>query len=873
FGFGFYWKVLESRAQSSRSAESAISQVQGALAGASTRLTNLQSTLDNLTAVSQRKALEERERGTSCPNSRPGDGPRRRLRDADAARFGFASDFVKRRVGNVKGEVVKLNADMQKVVRLDRTTIDKATGTRNDFMRGLNRKLNITVAGFNAFRTDPQLRQIRADLADRAARTSFPNGRGGTFSCPDAQLQTALRGVVRAIDQLPELEKPQIAAVEGSEAVVEAFRRLTATVVGAMSFKLPPTPEEVRARQEEAMRSLGARAKASALPQDQAGLSNRDYIPLSIAIFVDLCLLLVSIGRPMNRLQNLIPKMREAERGPVTQILSRFNEIHQDDRMRQSFDLLRHVVFDLGSQYYVAVPLDAPKRMNPEEREKLLTEAQLLKNLFSSFENEKIFTRVVVPLVSNKGIGKRLAKQGSKFAQAEAFRVYKFRDGAYSEIILGAVMGAARRAEQRKREMALAQALTAPDAASTGATLRAADDGTMQTTAAPVSHEVPHEVTARDENGTMRSHSGPAAREADPHTLPRPTAYAKPAGGDGFAMGRSLGPMGGEATEPDPVASTPAAGLNGHAPVDREPVAPAARFDAALAVDRQTDEPTTAQPSTGQPDAVTLAKFGPYSHHVARANRAVGEDAPRLQAANRNTAPSRARVEASDDMEHQTGAPQEPQTTQAAPAKRNVIAMRERKPEAVAAPLNPAADEAALAQGANQGAGQVVANMDSAPVAAPASATAVATAAAPAAPQQDLVAAAAAVASPATAAARRTPPPLPTHAEHVSIEVRERTLTYTGAAPAAVAPDVTAHQAQPKVIDIEAEDLAPPPARTFNRPARSTPLVQPDTQRPIRRSLAARLDEEAQKKFRDEAAVEIQIDEISQRFAAQAKDR
>ena len=85
-------------------------------------------------------------------------------------------------------------------------------------------------------------------------------------------------------------------------------------------------------------------------------------MPLAVALFVDLCLLLVSMGRPINRLQGLVPKMREAERGPVIQILSRFNEIHRDEKMRESFEVLRHVVFDYAGAYYVAVPLDAPLR-------------------------------------------------------------------------------------------------------------------------------------------------------------------------------------------------------------------------------------------------------------------------------------------------------------------------------------------------------------------------------------------------------------------------------------------------------------------------------------------------------------------------------
>ncbi|MFV0295527.1 MAG: hypothetical protein ACK5JT_05350, partial [Hyphomicrobiaceae bacterium] len=164
FGFGFYWKVLESRGEASRSAEAAVAQVQNGLHGAVTRLEQLQSTLDGLTALSSEKAELERSKGTSCPNSRPGDGPRRQLRDNDAARFKFASDFVKGRIGGFKSELGRLNGDIRRVETSDPSTFNAATGTRNAFMRSLNQRLDMTVTGFNAFRTDPQLRQIRSDL-------------------------------------------------------------------------------------------------------------------------------------------------------------------------------------------------------------------------------------------------------------------------------------------------------------------------------------------------------------------------------------------------------------------------------------------------------------------------------------------------------------------------------------------------------------------------------------------------------------------------------------------------------------------------------------------------------------------------------------
>ena len=465
FGFGFYWKVLESRGESSRSAESAVGQVQNALHGAATRLEQLQGTLDSLTTVSAEKAALERANGTSCIGSRPGDGPRRQMRDDDAGRFKFAADFVRGRVGAIKTELGGLTGDMAKVMGTDKSTVDAGSGTRNEFMRNLNRRLDMTVTGFNAFRSDPQLRQIRSDLAERADKVSFLDSKGGTYQCPDAQLTTALKGVVRAIDELPTVEKPKIAAVEGSEAVIEAFRRLTATLVGALSFKLPPSPEELRELQKKAVQSVDNSAQTQArlnAMSEQAGLSKRDYIPLAIALFVDICLLLVSIKAPGSALERLVPKMRAAERGPVIQILSRFNEIHKDPEIRENFEVFRHVVFDFHGDYYAAVPMNTPYRPNPRngqqsqgygvsDAEELMQEAHLLANLFASFEKEKIFTRVYSPLLSTGTVQKRLRRQGSKFANAGAFRVYRFRDGAWSDIILGAVMGAARRVENGER--------------------------------------------------------------------------------------------------------------------------------------------------------------------------------------------------------------------------------------------------------------------------------------------------------------------------------------------------------------------------------------------------------------------------------------
>ncbi len=521
FGFGFYWKVLESRSEASRSAESAVTQVKTALYGASARLDQLQTTLDQLTEISTAKAVEERERGTTCPNSRPGDGPRRRLRDADAARFSFASQFVKGRAAKSKAEMASLDVDMKKITSADPSTFDPKTGTRNAFLQALTRRLELTATGFNAFRTDPQLRQIRAELAERASKTEFPTSSGGTFACPDPQLQSALRGVVRAIDQLPELGKPQIATVEGAQAVVEAFRRLTTTLFGVLTFKLPPSADELRALQQKAVQSVeNAAARQAQIKVGEGGLSKRDYIPLAIALFVDLCLLLVSIGRPMNRLHGLIPKMREAERGPVYQILSRFDDIHRDRKIREKFEVFRHVVFDFNGDYYVAVPLDAPRNRNPEEVNNLQQEAHLLANLFASFEKEKIFSRVHNPLLTRKTIQKKLWRQGSKFAESQAFRTYRFRDGAWSEIILGAVMGASRDAGRMQEAARRAHELPL------GASFEPASEPVSQAAEVQSAEAVRRSLDERLRQASETVWPGIAGRTVDPELSEKYGPYA-----------------------------------------------------------------------------------------------------------------------------------------------------------------------------------------------------------------------------------------------------------------------------------------------------------------------------------------------------------
>lgn len=479
FSFGFYWKFLESRTEGTKIAEQAVVGVQTQLQAAETRLTQLQTTLESLALISTQKAEAERVSGNSCPNSRPGDGPRRRLREADAASFATASQFVKDRAALIKKDIASFGTDLEKIVKQDKSTFDPKTGTRTDFLKGVTRKLTMTVSGYEAFRSDPQLRQFRADFGDRAEKTVFPDEQGKTFTCPDAQIQSALRGGVKAIDALPQITAPEIVTVEGADATLEAFRRLIYTLTTPAALFSSRSGEDIRAAQQRAMQSLGNQGGEQVMPHIQEGLGKRDYIPLTIAIFVDLCLLLVSIPQATSAAQQARQRRANAT-GETYRTLDDLYAIHDDEDTRGRLEPLRHIAFDWLGVDYVAVPvvagvealrresrkrstfdlssliftrIDEPEELpgdgdsmpSEEVEAKLaqdLKEAQFLANFFASHENKGPYRRAVFPRTAT--IKRRLAKIGSKWANLDTFRLYRFKRGAWSDFVLDVVVGADR---------------------------------------------------------------------------------------------------------------------------------------------------------------------------------------------------------------------------------------------------------------------------------------------------------------------------------------------------------------------------------------------------------------------------------------------
>ncbi len=461
FGFGFYWKYLEARTASSASAEASITQVQSQLQRGASQLKQLQSTLGTLATISAERAETEREEGGTCNGSPPGAGPRMRLREADAERFSFAQQFVGSRAGQVQDDINALTSKMSRVTANDPATIDPRTGTRNAFLREVNRELNLVSTRFNALANDPQLLSLRDEFDQRADQTTFPSN-GGTFTCPDPALSSALNGVVRAIDELPQLDPPRINPVEGSAAVVEAFRRLTTSVYGLLQLDVAPTPQELRDARERAI----AEGRNPATVEAVSGLGTRDFIPLAIAIFVDFCILLVSMNRPFHAFRAFYGGVEEARTREMGDFMRIFREVFYDEFHRrpspdEMLSPIQDVVFDHRGEYYAAVPL----HFGQDARDKA-NKARYIANILFALE-----TRGFVALISRASraqrgeeaparsrlariTGKRgwadlsafardqLEARGSEFADAKDFRIYKFAKGKWPEIALRTVVSA-----------------------------------------------------------------------------------------------------------------------------------------------------------------------------------------------------------------------------------------------------------------------------------------------------------------------------------------------------------------------------------------------------------------------------------------------
>lgn len=416
FGFGFYWKLINSKVVATEEASAAITQVQSALVQGQTRLELVQQELQQLADISSRKAKQEEREGGTCPNNKYATpGPRRDMRDDDAKNFGDAAMLMGSRIETVKQGIHELSPDLKLIqtgVNKDpetgRSLLD-ADGTRNSFLRSVDSKVSSTVARYEALRTDPMLDGLRERFKERVNKEEFTY-RGTTFRCPaDDQLKGALLGAARAIGELPAIQNPGIKAVEGSEATIQAFQRLTTTFLALVTtFKLPPSPEELKKRRIEAS---GLANQGKTQPDEekegQPGMSKRDLIPLMAAIGVDFCLFLIAMSKPFDSFGQLKSEVMEQEHGQIAGALQKILE-SSNTYPREFY---RNHVFKHWGDFYVAIP------RNPQNG------ADRVAVAFAAMEDLRFMEEM--PVTYHMRVQAKLKAQGSNFGDDKDFIVYR----------------------------------------------------------------------------------------------------------------------------------------------------------------------------------------------------------------------------------------------------------------------------------------------------------------------------------------------------------------------------------------------------------------------------------------------------------------
>jgi hypothetical protein len=219
--------------------------------------------------------------------------------------------------------------------------------------------------------------------------------------------------------------------------------------------------------------SIGLASPVPAQPPHVDGLADRDYIPLIIAIFVDLCILLVSVNRPFGPFFELARSMDQARRGSMNEYLATFYKVFEDQfdpaKSPTAADVIapiQDVVFDHKGSYYAAVPLDfreedykewLKQRTGPSAAEAIfqatserpLEVSRYVTSVFATLEGND-FVKLVDAETEKMDaalIKKKLDQQGSVYAQADAFRLYRFRKNGWAQILLQSV-GSGAQAEE-----------------------------------------------------------------------------------------------------------------------------------------------------------------------------------------------------------------------------------------------------------------------------------------------------------------------------------------------------------------------------------------------------------------------------------------
>lgn len=284
FGFAFYWEKMradqvteDSFAQSREQISAAVDAMQG-------RMVGLTEVFQALADYSERRRVEEEERGGTCDVKTRGAGPRMRLRESDAELFAEMARHYRDKASDLEPVLTKLR-------QLARQTVsDQAAMLREQLSQ------QVMVANQKAKSPLHQTHQMQLDDRIAKGRSGITTTTGATFQCPDERLENLMRAALGSMD-LGTVPMPDIVNTEGSRGKIEAVKRLghflLAKVAGVADVSLIDTS---RADTGERMETRVALSKE---------LQDDDALPLVLAIIVDFGIFVFALAKARSPLSGL----------------------------------------------------------------------------------------------------------------------------------------------------------------------------------------------------------------------------------------------------------------------------------------------------------------------------------------------------------------------------------------------------------------------------------------------------------------------------------------------------------------------------------------------------------------------------------------
>ena len=262
FAFSFWWTVLSSRDRTADQTQLGAAAIVSIATKAQANLGSLQTSLKDLATYSGERAIEEETRGRTCGDSSPpGPGPRRDLRNNDAAEFGSASTYMTTFVDGLTPQLAGLETAARQI---DTEEFRRANdATRRGTISSINQAIGSVGAQLTRARTDERFKSFEKQFNDRIALArGFPSGSGRMLSCPDRNLDTSLNAAIRSIHNVAAIQDFsgfRIQVYEGGEATMFAFQ----TFLNTWSSFVVGEPQD-RVSTQTARRDVGERGDAEA---------------------------------------------------------------------------------------------------------------------------------------------------------------------------------------------------------------------------------------------------------------------------------------------------------------------------------------------------------------------------------------------------------------------------------------------------------------------------------------------------------------------------------------------------------------------------------------------------------------------------------